>query len=84
MSQSQRAMPALGRTSRKPSHNAFAVVSRSGEDDRWIAIGEVYPHIDRGGFTIELNAVPVDGRIVCRDRPPGADDAGIERLPAKL
>ena len=37
---------------------------REGQDDYWLNIGLVFPHKDRGGFNIMLQAFPLDGKIV--------------------
>ena len=49
-----------------PTHRAFTVIRREGQDDFWLNVGLVFPHKDGGGFNIMLQAFPLDGRIVCR------------------
>lgn len=39
----------------------------------WTRIGSAWPHQHGEGFSIELNALPVQGRIVLK--PPKADDS---------
>ena len=39
----------------------------------WTRIGAAFPHTDGIGFSIELRAFPVNGRLVAL--PPDADDA---------
>jgi hypothetical protein len=51
---------------RQPSHRAYSVIRREGQDDFWLNIGLVFPHKDGGGFNIMLQAFPPDGKIVCR------------------
>ena len=53
--------------SRQPTHKAFSVIKREGQDDYWLNIGLVFPHKDNGGFNIMLQAFPLDGKIVCRE-----------------
>jgi hypothetical protein len=52
---------------RQPTHRAYSVIKREGQDDYWLNIGLVFPHKDNGGFNIMLQAFPLDGKIVCRE-----------------
>ena len=52
---------------RQPTHRAYSVIRREGQDDYWLDIGLVFPHKDNGGFNIMLQAFPLDGKIVCRE-----------------
>lgn len=52
---------------RLPSHRAYSVIRREGQDDFWLNIGLVFPHKDNTGFNIMLQAFPLDGKIVCRE-----------------
>jgi hypothetical protein len=49
-----------------PSHIAYHV--REGEDNKayFNRIGSVWPHKDGQGYNIQLDSVPVDGRITVR------------------
>lgn len=51
---------------KRPSHIAYHV--REGEENKsyFNRIGSVWPHKDGEGFNIQLDAVPVDGRITIR------------------
>lgn len=51
---------------RGPSHIAYQV--REGEENKsyFNRIGSVWPHKDGQGFNIQLDSVPVDGRITIR------------------
>jgi hypothetical protein len=40
---------------------------------RWTKIGAAFPHKEGGGFSIELSAIPLDGRLVVLP-PDGNDD----------
>ena len=64
---------------RLPSHRAYSVIRREGQDDYWLNVGLVFPHKDNGGFNIMLQAFPLDGKIVCR--AIGEDDAREETPP---
>ena len=55
------------RDTKQPTHRAYSVIRREGQDDYWLNIGLVFPHKDNGGFNIMLQAFPLDGKIVCRE-----------------
>jgi hypothetical protein len=65
--------------SRQPTHRAYSVIKREGQDDYWLNIGLVFPHKDDGGFNIMLQAFPLDGKIVCREIT--ADDEACDPAP---
>ena len=50
-------------TSRTPSHYAYNVRNREGGENYWIRIGSAWTHADGNGFNIQLETVPLDGRI---------------------
>ena len=54
-------------TSRQPTHRLYLV---KGDDEhaRWTEIGAAWSNRDGQGFSISLDAVPLGGRIVMRDR----------------
>ena len=58
----------------KVTHRAYTVVARHGESDYWVHIGDVTAHLDGGGFTMRLHAVPPDGKIICRRYFPPAEN----------
>ena len=62
---------------RQPTHRAYSVIRREGQDDYWLNLGLVFPHKDGGGFNIMLQAFPLDGKIVCREIT--AEERTIER-----
>jgi hypothetical protein len=53
--------------SRQPTHRAYSVIRREGQDDYWLNLGLVFDHKDGKGFNIMLQAFPLDGKIVCRE-----------------
>ena len=61
-----------------PTHRAYSVIRREGQDDYWLNIGLAFPHKDEKGFNIVLQALPLDGKIVCREI---ADDDQAEPSP---
>jgi len=53
-------------TSRTPSHFAYNVRNREGGDNYWIRIGSAWAHADGNGFNIQLETIPLDGRVALR------------------
>ena len=53
-------------TSKSPSHYAYNVRNREGGDNYWIRIGSAGAHNDGNGFNIQIETVPLDGRITLR------------------
>ena len=51
--------------SNRPSHRLFNVTG-DGDNARWTDIGVAWATKDAKGFTLALNAIPVNGRIVMR------------------
>jgi hypothetical protein len=49
-----------------PSHIAYTVRDREGSKSIWTRIGAVWPHADGKGFTVQLETVPLDGRVTLR------------------
>ncbi|MFZ1104557.1 MAG: hypothetical protein WAN86_17190 [Hyphomicrobiaceae bacterium] len=59
--------------SNKPTLYAYAVKDRGrNRTSIWTKIGAAWPHEKGNGFTIELDALPIDGRIVLTE--PKADE----------
>jgi hypothetical protein len=52
---------------KQPTHRAYSVIRREGQDDYWLNIGLVFPHKDGAGFNLILQALPLDGKIVARE-----------------
>jgi hypothetical protein len=50
-----------------PTHRVYTVIKREGQDDYWLNIGLAFPHKDGKGFNVVLQALPLDGKIVCRE-----------------
>lgn len=51
---------------KSPSHIAYQVRDRDGQKGFWTRIGSAWVHADRNGFNIQLECVPLDGRITLR------------------
>ena len=49
-----------------PSHIAYQVRDREGKKSFWTRIGSAWAHQDGKGFNIQLEVVPLDGRITLR------------------
>ena len=58
---------AENRDVKQPTHRAYSVIKREGQDDFWLNLGLVFPHKDGKGLNIMLQAFPLDGKIVCRE-----------------
>ena len=52
--------------SKAPSHVAYQVRDREGKKSFWTRIGSAWAHADGMGFNIQLEVVPLDGRITLR------------------
>lgn len=49
-----------------PSHVAYHVRDREGKKSFWTRIGSAWAHQDGKGFNLQLEVVPLDGRVVLR------------------
>ncbi len=63
MSNEQTTKPA---GSNSPSHIAYQVRDIAGGKGFWTRVGSAWASKDGKGFTLQLEAVPLDGRIVLR------------------
>jgi hypothetical protein len=52
--------------SKAPSHVAYSVRDREGSKGFWTRIGSAWQHADGKGYTVQLDVVPLDGRITLR------------------
>jgi hypothetical protein len=59
----------------QPTHRAYSVIKREGQDDFWLNLGLAFPHKDGKGFNIMLQAIPFDRKIVLRE---ASDDKDAE------
>lgn len=64
---------------KQPTHDAYSVIRHEGQDDSWLNVGLVFPHMDGDGFNAILQAFPLDGKITFRET---ADDDRVDS-PAK-
>ena len=49
-----------------PTHYAYHVRDTKGGDAIWTRVGSAWQHADAKGFNIQLDAIPLDGRISLR------------------
>ena len=65
---------------RQPTHRAYSVIRREGQDDYWLNIGVAFPHDDGKGFNIMLQALPIhgDGKIVMREFDPAKEEQSVQ------
>ena len=52
--------------SKSPTHIAYHVRNREGGEGFWTRIGSAWPHADGQGFSIQVDTIPLDGRITLR------------------
>lgn len=52
--------------SKAPTHVAYQVRDSKGDKGFWTRIGAAWQHKDGKGFNIQLECVPLDGRITLR------------------
>ena len=67
------------RQSAAPTHRAYSVIKREGQEDFWLNLGLAFPHKDGSGFNIILQALPLDGKIVCREITDGDEGEGASQ-----
>jgi hypothetical protein len=53
-------------TSKTPSHIVYHIRNREGGEGFWTRIGSAWAHKDGHGFNIQLETLPIDGRITLR------------------
>lgn len=54
--------------SKAPDYAAFHVRDRKGGDAIWTRVGSAWQHTDGKGFNIQIETVPLDGRISLRSQ----------------
>lgn len=52
--------------SKAPSHIAYHVRDREGQNGFFTRIGAAWPHKDGKGLNVQLDVAPLDGRITLR------------------
>ncbi|MFC5345309.1 hypothetical protein ACETK8_14680 [Brevundimonas staleyi] len=70
-----------------PSLMRVYLVRDIGSRSRWVEIGVARPHRDGRGYAIDLDAQPIEGRIVLRasrgSRDEGSGPQGDQDLPSQ-
>lgn len=61
-------------STKRPSHEVF-VVEGEGDKAKWIRVGAAWRHDDGEGFSINLSALPINGRLVVRQPKPQQEKA---------
>lgn len=55
------------KNTKAPSHIVYHVRDgREGDKGFWTRVGAAWPHTDGKGLNVQLDAVPLDGRITLR------------------
>lgn len=63
---------------RKPPFRLY-IVNGEGEKAIWIPVGAAWPHQDGKGYSINLDAIPVTGRLVMRAASETSEGNGGQR-----
>ena len=50
----------------KPEFHVYTVKKQEGQDPFWLKIGAAWANKDEQGFSVQLDALPLDGRLVLR------------------
>lgn len=58
----------------QPAYQAYTTVKREGQDDYWLNIGAAFMHQDGDGYTVLLQALPINGRVILRLAKTETDD----------
>jgi hypothetical protein len=53
-------------TSKKPTHIAFHVKNLNDDKSFWTRVGAAWEHKDGKGLSVQLDCIPVDGRLELR------------------
>jgi hypothetical protein len=54
------------RSSKSPTHIAYQVRDRNDQTSFWTRIGAAWAHSDGKGFNVQLESIPLDGRVTLR------------------
>lgn len=66
-------------TAKAPTHVAYHVRDADSGKSFWTRIGSAWPHADGKGFNIQVETLPLDGRITLRvpsDKRTETQEAG--------
>ena len=62
------------RSTNAPTFIAYAVRDAAADQSYWTKIGVAFAHADGEGFNIQIEALPLDGKIVLRPRKERDDE----------
>ena len=63
-------------TSKKtPSHIVYQVQDGKEDKSYWHRVGAAWKHNDGKGFSIQLTALPIDGKLTIRELAPAEGEA---------
>ena len=68
-------------TTESTRYRVYTIVERQEESPFWLNVGMAYPHRDGQGFNIQLQALPLRGRLTLRavgSNPGGAEGLGTK------
>jgi hypothetical protein len=58
--------PTTTTTTKAPTHGVYHVRGRDGKKSFWTRIGAAWAHADGQGFSVQIDCVPLDGRLSLR------------------
>lgn len=63
-------------TTESTRYRVYTIIERQDDSPFWLNIGMAYPHQDGRGFNIQLQALPLQGRLTLRTlgSPPGTGE----------
>lgn len=67
-------------TTEATRYRVYTIVERSDDSPFWLNIGMAFPHKDGLGFNIQLQALPLQGRLTLRtasDPKVGGENHGL-------
>lgn len=70
-----------GKKGKSPTHSAYSVREYGKGKSFWTKIGAVWPHDDGQGSTLQLEMMPLDGKVVIRpvkEKKQSAEDGSEE------
>ena len=59
----------------KPLYRVYTIVPRENAKDYWLNIGVAFPHKDGKGWNLQLQALPLDSKLIIRE--VDEDDADV-------
>jgi hypothetical protein len=66
-------------TSKRPEYLAYMVEDGKGDNAFWTRVGTLWAHEDGEGYTLQLEALPLNGRLMIRKPKPKTSNGGAAR-----